>query len=163
MLIDLHGNGIAAGCTQEGYQHPSILAFGTDTIAQITELEDNSAIILSTTDERADPTVTTFLYDMAGNWIAFRTAYDGKYLFDTTGEWIGWFPWDDNDAVDRDGNYLGTVIDNRLLQRLDHGYRTNPGYPGAPAFPGHIGFPGSTGYYGGLPGYADVPLSQLAA
>ncbi|KQV07920.1 hypothetical protein [Leifsonia sp. Root112D2] len=107
--------------------------------------------------------MTTFLYDMAGNWIAFRTAYDGKYLFDTTGEWIGWFPWDDNDAVDRDGNYLGTVIDNRLLQRLDHGYRTNPGYPGAPAFPGHVGFPGSTGYYGGLPGYADVPLNQLAA
>lgn len=107
--------------------------------------------------------MTTFLYDMAGHWIAFRTAYDGKYLFDTTGNWIGWFPWGDDDAVDRDGNYLGTIVENRLLYGFDHDCHGDPGYPGAPAFPDHVGYPGSVGYYGSVAGFQDIPAAPFAA
>ncbi|MCX7522351.1 hypothetical protein OSC27_08680 [Microbacterium sp. STN6] len=103
----------------------------------------------------------THLYDLAGNWIAFRTTFDGKYLFDTNGEWLGWFPWGDEDAVDRDGEYLGTVVENRLLRYREPHYRVNPGYPGAPIYPGHVGYPGSVGYFGSAFDYVDVPIENL--
>ena len=59
---------------------------------------------------------TKYLYDMNGNWIAFS---EGKYLFNTDCQWIGWFPQEDI-AVDLNGNYLGTIYNsNRLLMNLD--------------------------------------------
>ncbi|MDQ1608711.1 MAG: hypothetical protein QOE16_1443 [Microbacteriaceae bacterium] len=105
--------------------------------------------------------MTVYLYDSAGTWIAFRTDLDGRYLFDTHGEWIGWFPFGDDDAVTKDGTYLGTIVENRLLWRIEQPYRTDPGYPGAPAFPGHTSYPGGVGYFGAVPGFQDVPTELL--
>lgn len=48
----------------------------------------------------------------------------------------GWFPWNDGDAVTKDGKYLGTVVGDRLLQRRDPPYRGYPGYPGYLGYPG---------------------------
>lgn len=107
--------------------------------------------------------MTTFLYDLSGNWIAFRTAYDGKYLFDTTGVWIGWFPWGDDDAVDRNGAYLGTVLENRLLRRREPAFHAVPEYPGEPEFPGSVGYPGAAAYYGSTPDFIDVIRSRAVA
>ncbi|MDQ1584588.1 MAG: hypothetical protein QOF36_2642 [Microbacteriaceae bacterium] len=106
--------------------------------------------------------MTVYLYDSAGTWIAFRTDFDGRYLFDPQGEWIGWFPFGDDDAVTKDGAYLGTVVENRLLWRTEQPYRIDPGYPGAPAFPGRASNPGNVGYFGEKSGFEDVPKQLLA-
>ena len=63
--------------------------------------------------------MSVYLFDMAGEPIAFRRTWTDAYVFDLHGHWIGWFPWDDHDAVDRDGHYLGTVVDDRLVRRND--------------------------------------------
>lgn len=106
--------------------------------------------------------MTVYLYDFAGAWIAFRTDFDGRYLFDPLGEWLGWFPFsNDESAVTRNGTYLGTVVENRLLWRTVQPYRTDPGYPGAPAFPGRASYPGAVGYFGAMSGFEDVPKHLL--
>lgn len=91
-----------------------------------------------------------FLYDSHGKAIAHRRTPDDRWLWDTHGHWIGWFPWGDNDAYAKDGKYLGTVIGNRLFGRTGQAYR---GYPGHPGYPGYAGYPG----YGGHGGYCPVP------
>ncbi len=106
--------------------------------------------------------MTVYLYDSKGAFVAFRTDYDGRYLFNPDGEWIGWFPWGDDDVATRDGGYLGTVIENRLMWRTVQEYHVDPGYPGAPGFPGHASYPGNAGYYGSIPGFIDVPQHLLA-
>ncbi len=84
-----------------------------------------------------------YLFDSRGSWIAFRK---GKYVYDRDGNWIGWLPWKDDDVVDRDGAYLGTIVKKkrlyRLLSRPRRGYPGYPGYPGSPGYPGYPGYPG---------------------
>ena len=63
--------------------------------------------------------MSVYLFDMEGEAIAFRRTWTDPYVFDLSGRWIGWFPWGDHDAVDRDGHYLGTVVDDRLVRRND--------------------------------------------
>jgi hypothetical protein len=63
--------------------------------------------------------MSVYLFDMAGEAIAFRQTWTDPYLYDLRGHLIGWFPWDDHDAVDREGHYLGTVVDDRLVRRND--------------------------------------------
>lgn len=70
--------------------------------------------------------MSIFFFDLSGAPVAFRRTASDRYLFDKQGHWIGWFPWGDNDVVDKDGEYLGTVVGNRLLSRLVQPYR---GYP----------------------------------
>ncbi len=80
-----------------------------------------------------------YLFDSRGSWIAFR---NGKYVYDCDGNWIGWLPWNDEDVVDRDGAYLGTIVKKKRLYRLAaRPYRGYPGYPGYPDYPGHPGYP----------------------
>jgi hypothetical protein len=106
--------------------------------------------------------MTVYLYDTAGQWIAFRSETNGRYLFDPSGNWIGWFPrLDDDDAVSPDGEYLGTVIGDRLLRRTLPIHYEYPGYPGAPAFPGRAAYPGAAPYGGYTPGFRDVPVELL--
>ncbi|MET0974500.1 MAG: hypothetical protein ABWX82_02370 [Leifsonia sp.] len=108
--------------------------------------------------------MTAYLYDLSGRWIAFRASTESKYLFDTTGEWIGWFPWGDAEAVTPDGEYLGTVVDDRLVSAFGHTSRGFPAYPGAPAYPGLPYDPGNAGYASGFGGYEDVRMEhQLLA
>ena len=63
--------------------------------------------------------MSVYLFDMEGNPVAFRRTWTDSYLVDLQGRWIGWFPWDDHDAVDRDGHYFGTVVDDRFVRRND--------------------------------------------
>ena len=91
-----------------------------------------------------------FLYDSHGTAIAHRRSVEDRWLWDTHGRWIGWFPWIDSDAYSKDGTYLASVVGNRLLRRTNQPYR---GYPGYPGYPGYAGYPG----YGGHAGYVSMP------
>ena len=106
--------------------------------------------------------MTVYLYDSKGAFVAFRIEYDGRYLFDPDGEWIGWFPWSNDDVATRDGAYLGTVVEDRLLWRIEQRHHVDPGYPGAPRFPGRASYPGNAGYFGSVEGFTDVPHHLLA-
>ncbi len=99
------------------------------------------------------------LFNSRGGWIAFRK---GKYVYDPDGNWIGWLPWNDDDVVDREGAYLGTIVKKKRLYRLEA--RPSRGYPGYPGHPGHAGYPGYPGHAGGdLPpfGAEDVNLDEI--
>ncbi|MGA8988455.1 hypothetical protein [Aeromicrobium sp.] len=63
--------------------------------------------------------MSVYLFDMKGEPIAFRRTWTDPNIFDLHGDWIGWFPWGDHDAVDRTGRYLGTVVDDRFVRRND--------------------------------------------
>lgn len=76
--------------------------------------------------------MSVYLFDMEGEAIAFRRTWTDRYVFDLRGRWIGWFPWDDHDAVDRDGHYLGTVVDDRFVRRNDWYERPCPAAPDDP-------------------------------
>lgn len=72
--------------------------------------------------------VTRYLFNSTGNWIAFQV---GRYVFDASSEWIGWLPWQDEEVMNPDGNYLGTICsNNRLLRFKFRHYRGYAGYPG---------------------------------
>lgn len=107
--------------------------------------------------------MVTFLFDTHGKGIAFRRTRTDRFLWDTHGHWIGWFPWGDADAVDKHGKYLGTVVGDRLLSRVGQPYRGYPGYPGYPGYAGYPGYPGYGGYSGYVSGFRDVPGEALAA
>lgn len=100
-------------------------------------------------------------FNTRGEFVAFRQSADARFLFDKSGRWIGWFPWHDADAVDKQGKYLGTVVGNRLLARTSPPYRGYPGYPGYPGYAGYPGYPGFAGYAGYLPGFQDVDPDRL--
>lgn len=102
-----------------------------------------------------------FLYNSAGNFVAFRRTFNDRFLFDKSGNWIGWFPWTDNQAVDKQGIYLGTVYENRFLCQVNPTYRGYPGYPGYPGYAGYPGYPGFAGYFGYVPMFRDVEMSRL--
>lgn len=105
--------------------------------------------------------MTVFYFNNTGNPIAFRRHPTDRFLFDKSGNWIGWFPWGDNDAADKEGNYLGTVVGNRLLKRDFQPYRGYPGYPGYPGYVGYPGYPGFAGYSGYHSGFSDIPETSL--
>lgn len=97
-----------------------------------------------------------YLFDSKGEWIAFRK---GNHLFTPTGTWIGWFPWGDDYAVDRHGEYVGTIYLGRRLYRFTNAEPRL--YPGPPDAPGFQGYPGAPAEYprreenGWLPAAAD--------
>ena len=73
-----------------------------------------------------------FLFDSAGNWIAFRK---DKFIYDTFGHFFAWLPWQDNDVVTTNGEYFGTIFPkNRIYKLINHPYRGYPGYPGFAGF-----------------------------
>jgi len=76
------------------------------------------------------------LFDSAGRWIGFC---DRTNLFNTTGVWCGWFPWEGTlDAVKPDGSYLGTVVGGRFLyfeRKQALRIRSLIDCPGIPALP----------------------------
>ena len=101
---------------------------------------------------------TEYLYDSSGKWIAFKV---GKYLFNTSSDWIGWFPWQDI-AVDVEGHYLGTIfLNNRLLVNLNQPWLPYPGYPGYPGYPEYPGYPGFIGYCGHISNTVDIKEEKL--
>ena len=102
-----------------------------------------------------------FLYDSHGKAVAYRRTNDDEYLWDAKGRWIGWFPWGDNDAVTKKGKYLGTVVGDRLFQRISQSYRGYPGYPGYPGYAGYPGYGGYAGFHSVPSGFRDVPEGIL--
>jgi hypothetical protein len=97
-----------------------------------------------------------FLYDSHGKAVAYRRSPEDKWLWDTHGRWLGWFPWGDNDAYTKHGQYLGTIVGNRLFCRIGQSYRGYPGYPGYPGYAGYPGYGGYGGYSPTPPGFRDV-------
>jgi len=63
--------------------------------------------------------MSVYLFDLAGEPIAFRRSWSDPHVFALDGHWIGWFPWNDNHAISPGGDYLGTVVDDRLVRRND--------------------------------------------
>lgn len=102
-----------------------------------------------------------FFYDSSGKAVAYRISDDDQFLYDDHGHWIGWFPWGDSDAVTKEGDYLGTIVGDRIFQRESQPYRGYPGYPGYPGYAGYPGFAGFGGYSPAPPGYRDVPPALL--
>lgn len=99
------------------------------------------------------------LFDSRGGWIAFCK---GKYVYDHEGKWIGWLPWKDDEVVDRNGAYLGTIVkEQRLYRFATHPYRGYPGYPGYPGSPGYPGYPGHAGYDRPPLGAEDINLREI--
>jgi len=77
-----------------------------------------------------------YLFNSAGQWIAFR---ENQYVCNTFGKLIGWTAWNDEDVADRDGNYLGTIYpENRLLHNKSQRNHSKPEvsyYPGFALIP----------------------------
>lgn len=73
------------------------------------------------------------LYNSAGVWIGFCL---GTSVFDTFAIWRGWFPWEESaDSVTPEGEYLGTVVGNRLYRfahKKDVRVRYYPSFPAIP-------------------------------
>lgn len=97
-----------------------------------------------------------YLFDSAGNWIAF---VEGRFVFSPDGELLGWTPWDDhpNEVVTESGEYVATIVGGNGHERLfrfhDHPYR---GYAGRPDDPGYPGYPGH-------PGWVDATVLPIGA
>jgi hypothetical protein len=105
--------------------------------------------------------MTEYLHDSQGVWIAFRPDPRARFLFNPEGDWIGWFPWDDDVVVTPGGSYLGTVHGDRLFTDDRHPYRGDPGYPGAPGYPGSAPYPGAGSYVSLPDGSRDVAPALL--
>jgi len=100
-------------------------------------------------------------FNSSGSFVAFRRSKTDRFLFDSSGNWIGWFPWGDEQAVDQSGSYLGTVVRNRLLKDLRARYRGYPGYPGYPGYAGYPGYPGFAGYVAKPAMFDDIEEERL--
>lgn len=106
--------------------------------------------------------MSAYLYDMAGEVIAFRRTWTDPHVFDPAGHWLGWFPWGDNDAVDFDGRYLGTVVDDRLVRRNDWYERPCAGMPTDPGTATPRGRPSPPHQFPNCFAYEDVRIRHLA-
>jgi hypothetical protein len=106
--------------------------------------------------------MSVYLFDMAGDVIAFRRTWTDPFVFDLDGHWVGWFPWSDNDAVDRDGRYLGTVVDDRLVRRNDWCQRTCATQPDDPGTVVPTGTPQRPHYFPNRFAYDDVGVHHPA-
>lgn len=62
--------------------------------------------------------MTDHLFDSGGNWIAYRV--QDRWVWSKDGKLIGWCPWNDEPdlAVRVNGNYLGHIVENRLLRKV---------------------------------------------
>jgi hypothetical protein len=96
--------------------------------------------------------------------VAFRHHDNDRYLYNTKGKWIGWFPWKDSEVVDIHGRYLGMVLDKDRIYR-----KTSAPTSGRKA--GFVSPPGDSGYAGYAErvafcdppyGYQDIDWKSLA-
>jgi len=87
--------------------------------------------------------VDQYLFNSSGEYIAFRK---GKYVYDNNSNWMGWLPWEDGEVVNKFGEYIATIFEDRLYTSSRRDFKDHPGYTD---FPGHVGsvdypdYPGS--------------------
>ncbi|MEZ0167581.1 hypothetical protein [Microvirga sp. TS319] len=102
-------------------------------------------------------------FDSSGQWVAFRLHRNDRYLFNTKGKWIGWFPWKDGEVVDIHGRYLGTVLDTDRLYRK----KSSPpsgrkaGFVLPPGDPGYAGYAERVAFCNPPYGYQDIDWESL--
>jgi len=99
-----------------------------------------------------------YLYNSKGEYIAFML---DQYIFNSKNEWVGWLPWSNNEIVNKKGEYIGTIIKDRMFSFSRRELKEHPGYI---SFPGHPGFIKDPGYGGctSLPLFAtDVELDNI--
>lgn len=102
-----------------------------------------------------------YYFNISGEFIAYRRFEGDPFLFGTTGKLIGWFPWRDNDVVNKHGDYLGTVVGDRFVRNMAQKYRE---YPGSPGFPERAHFPGpvrKSHYHRPAGTYEDIMVNRL--
>ena len=75
--------------------------------------------------------MTVYLRDSQGVWIAFLSDPTSRDLFNPDGDWIGWFPWGDDDAVTPEGDYPGAPRSEQLLSFSGPRPRVDPKNSGA--------------------------------
>lgn len=104
------------------------------------------------------------LHDSDGQWVAwYRRGM--PYVWNTRDVWVGWFAWEDGelagDVLDLSGEYLGTVVGDRLWCRT---YRSPVAAPRRVAEPQRpTGPPDVSGAVSRPPpsGFADVAPARL--
>jgi len=99
-----------------------------------------------------------YLFDSRGDWIAFRL---GNILFDVDGDVIGWLPWEDGEAVNPNGDYLGTIYPDDRLLLAKPTRNTAPAFPGYPVLPGLPSIPNPRDYSPLHEATRDIQLRKL--
>lgn len=94
---------------------------------------------------------TLNLFNSSGEFLAVKRS---KYLFDSKSNWIGWLPWDDGEVVNRYGEYVATIFEDRLYTNTRREFKQHPGYAD---FPGHIG----SVDYPDYPGSKSIPTFMI--
>lgn len=104
-----------------------------------------------------------YYFNSFGDWIAYRRFPNDRYLFNRKGQWIGWLPWNDNEVVDINGQYLGTLVDgDRLLRKSSPDpHRREAGFIVHPGNGGYPGSPGGAAHYPLPFGFKDIDPSQI--
>lgn len=102
-------------------------------------------------------------FSSSGEWIAYRRSESDRYLFDRKGNWIGWFPWNDNEIVDINGQYLGTVFyKNRIFRKISPARkRREAGFVVHPGPGGYAGYPGFAAHRPPPHGFTDIDLAKI--
>lgn len=109
------------------------------------------------------PSEVLHYFNSFGDWIAFRRHPSDQYLFDRKGNWIGWFPWNDNDVIDLNGQYLGTVVDgDRFYRRTSSdATRREAGFVVHPGRSGYAGYPGHAAHRVPPLGFKDIDVTRI--
>ena len=104
-----------------------------------------------------------YYFNSFGDWVAYRRFPNDRYLFNRKGHWIGWLPWNDNEVVDINGQYLGTIVDgDRLLRKSSPDpHRREAGFIVHPGSGGYPGSPGGAPHYPLPFGFKDIDPSQI--
>ena len=99
-----------------------------------------------------------YLYNSKGEYIAFKI---GNYIFNNKNAWIGWLPWSNNEIVNKEGEYIGTILNDRIYSFSRRNITEHPGYISFPGHPGYIKDPGFGGCTSLPPFASDVELDQI--
>jgi hypothetical protein len=101
-----------------------------------------------------------YLFNSEGEHIA---NFVNGYLHAPSGQHIGNYLDKEKIFVDRDGRYLGEIVQtDRLMYRISSSYRSkNFGDQGTRSNVGSYGNPGSRTNIGRITGFDDIPPSRL--
>lgn len=102
-------------------------------------------------------------FSSIGEWIAFRRSATDRYLFDRKGNWIGWFPWDEKEIVNIDGQYLGTVVyGDRIYRRVSPAPESREaGFVMDPGSARYAGYPGYAAHLAPPYGFKDLDMARI--